>query len=311
MKVFDRASKKGQLERLMRTELSLPEEQRFSADFIREVITETVIDRFRDIKDRRFPRVLDIGSRMAANQAFSQKCFDGLHEHAGVEELTLLDATPLAFQDAHSRHFRVRTVAQDADFGRLLEAVPEQGFDAVISSLALHWYNDLPSLFSQVRRALKPDGVFIASIYGGKSLRQLREALILAEQERHGGVGLHVSPMAGVADVGGLLQYAGFSLPTVDTEQLTVHYADLFALMEDLRRMGETNAHLHRRLHLSKETLLAAASIFSQLHGTQHPQHGHAIPVTFEVIHLIGWSPHDSQPKSIERGTAEKSLKDL
>ena len=207
--------------------------------------------------------------------------------------------------------FQIHSIATDVDYGKLLDHLPEESFDAVTSVLALHWYNDLPSLFSQVRRVLRPDGVFVASLYGGRSLRELREALILAEQERAGGVGVRVSPMAGVQDVGALLQHGGFSLLTVDTEQFTVHYPSLLSLLEELRAMGETSAHLNRRLHLPRQTLLAAASVFASLHAVHHPEHGQVVPVTFEVIHLIGWRPDASQPRACERGTATKSFKDL
>lgn len=321
MRVFDRTSKARQLERAIEAERSKLDEEGFSSDFLRDFVAERVLDRFRDIKDRQFTRVLDIGSRFATTPSRWQTNLQAFRDYAQVDELTLLDVTDAVFHPGmkeiesvmNAEQVAVKRLVADVDEGRLAEYVQDEYFDAVTSSLALHWYNDLPRLFKQIQQSLKPDGVFLGSVYGGSTLTELREAFLLAEQERRGGVGIHVSPMTGVSDVGSLLQQAGFSLLTVDTEKLTVHYPDIFALMEELRGMGESNAHLSRELHLPLSTLFAAAAAFQELHGVPHQESktGVMIPVVFEVIHFIGWKPHQSQPQPAARGSAQQSLKDL
>lgn len=135
-------------------------------------------------------------------------------------------------------------------------------FDLIVSNLSLHWINDLPGAMTQARDVLKPDGVFLASMFGGNTLKELRVAFQLAEQEREGGISPHISPSAHVADCGSLLQAAGFALPTVDVDTITVSYPDALVLMEHLQGMGESSAILTRRPYVSRETFLAAAAIY-------------------------------------------------
>lgn len=184
---------------------------------------------------------------------------------------------------------------------------PPASFDLIISNLSLHWINDLPSAMGQACQVLKPDGVFLASMLGGSTLKELRVALQLAEQEREGGISPHISPAAHVADCGSLLQAAGFALPTVDVDTVTVMYPSALVLMEHLQGMGESSAILTRRSHVSKETFLAAAAIYQELFGEEDG----SVPATFQVIYLIGWAPAESQPKPLKRGSGQVSLKTL
>lgn len=180
-------------------------------------------------------------------------------------------------------------------------------FDAVLSSLSLHWINDLPSVLAQANNILKPDCPFIGVMMGGDSLYELRTALQLAELDRRGGVSTHTSPLADVKDIGGLLQKAGFNLLTVDVDDIVVDYPDIFSLMSDLQAMGESNAVLSReKAAIRRDVLLAAEGIYKELHGNDEG----TLPATFRLIYMIGWKPSPAQAKPLERGTGMFSIKD-
>ncbi|CAM9166671.1 unnamed protein product, partial [Phaeothamnion confervicola] len=183
-------------------------------------------------------------------------------------------------------------------------------FDLVMSNLCLHWVNDLPRAMAEIRQALRPDGAFIGAMLGGSTLTELRRCLLLAEQEREGGMSTHTSPSAHVSDCGNLLQAAGFALTTVDTETVTVHYPSALALMEHLQGMGEGNAALSRRLTVSRDTLLAAAAAYQALYGEDDGDGSISVPASFQVCYMIGWAPHASQQQPKRRGSATRSLKD-
>lgn len=184
----------------------------------------------------------------------------------------------------------------------------ENSLDLVISSLSLHWVNDLPGCFARIKRSLKPDGVFIASLFGGDTLYELRSSLQLAELERKGGIAPHVSPFAQIRDIGSLLNRAGFTMLTIDTDEMVIGYPSMFELMWDLKGMAENNAAFNRPAHLSRETLLAASAIYNELYAKPNTK---GVPATFQIIYLVGWKPGPNQPQPLERGTGEVSLKDL
>jgi len=189
------------------------------------------------------------------------------------------------------------------------EALPfdENSQEAILSSMALHWVNDLPGALIQIRRSLKPDGVFIGAVLGGDTLFELRTSLQLAELEREGGISPRVSPMTDSQSMSSLLNRAGFALPTVDVDEVKINYPSIFELVEDLRAMGESNAVLQRRPHLHRDSLMAAAAIYQQLHGNPDG----SIPATFQIIYVIGWKPDPSQPKPLARGSGKTSLRDV
>jgi NADH dehydrogenase [ubiquinone] 1 alpha subcomplex assembly factor 5 len=179
--------------------------------------------------------------------------------------------------------------------------------DLVTSALSLHWVNDLPGALLQIRQALKPDGLFIGALFGGETLHELRDVLMLAETECEGGVSPRVSPFADVRDLGGLLQRGGFALPVVDADQIVVRYDTLFNLMSDLKAMGETNAiNDRRRVPLSRGTLMRAAEIYQEKYADRDGR----IRATFEILYATGWAPHESQQKPLRPGTAAMRLAD-
>lgn len=183
-----------------------------------------------------------------------------------------------------------------------------ESFDLVMSSLSLHWINDLPGILSKINSILKPDCAFIGAMLGGDSLFELRTSLQLADQERRGGISPHVSPLADVRDVGGLLQKAGFKMLTVDVDDIIVDYPDSFALMQDLQAMGEGNAILGREMGpIGRDVLIANDAIYRELHGNPDG----SIPATFRIIYMIGWREGENQPKPLARGSGETNLKDI
>lgn len=180
-------------------------------------------------------------------------------------------------------------------------------FDLVLSALSLHLVNDLPGALVQIRRALKPDGLFLAAVLGGATLAELREAFMAAEIEVEGGASPRVAPMAEIRDCGALLQRAGFALPVADADTVDVTYASPLALMHDLRGMGAANALVARRKRfLRRATLARAVEIYCQ----RFPAPGGRVKATFEIIHLSGWAPHESQQKPLPPGSARTHLGD-
>jgi SAM-dependent methyltransferase len=189
------------------------------------------------------------------------------------------------------------------------ERLPFSGerFDLAVSLLSLHSVNDLPGSLIQIRRALKPDGLFIGALLGGSTLTELRQSLTQAESEVEGGVSPRVAPFADLRDIGGLLQRAGFALPVTDSDIVRVRYANAFALMRDLRQMGLTNAlNDRRRTPLRRATLIRAAEIYAERFGEPDGR----IPATFEIVWLSGWTPHESQQKPLRPGSAKMRLAD-
>jgi SAM-dependent methyltransferase len=179
--------------------------------------------------------------------------------------------------------------------------------DLAVSGLALQFVNDLPGVLVQVRRALKPDGLFLAALIGGASLSELRDAFAAAEAEIEGGVSPRVAPFADVRDLGALLQRAGFALPVADVDRLVVRYASPLALMHDLRRMGATNALVERRrVPLARATLRRMMEIYAERFADPDGR----VPATFEIVWLSGWAPDASQQQPLEPGSAKARLAD-
>jgi len=172
------------------------------------------------------------------------------------------------------------------------ESLPfgEAVFDLVTSVLSLHAVNDLPGALVQIRRSLKPDGLFVAALFGGETLKELREAFAQAESEISGGITPRVAPFADVRDLGALLQRAGFASPVADLERTTVRYSEFSTLLRDLRALGETNAlHERSRRTLRRDLLARLLTHYAEAScGT-----GGRLCATFDIIYLTGWAnPH-------------------
>jgi SAM-dependent methyltransferase len=189
------------------------------------------------------------------------------------------------------------------------EALPLSpgSLDLVVSALAFQFVNDLPGVFAQIRRALRPDGLLMAAVIGGDTLTELRQSFAVAEAELEGGVSPRVAPFADLRDVGALLQRAGFALPVTDVDRVVVRYGNAFDLMNDLRRMGATNILVERRRTFTRRaTMLRMAEVYA---GRFADADGR-IRATFDVIWLSGWAPHESQQQPLKPGSAKASLAD-
>lgn len=190
------------------------------------------------------------------------------------------------------------------------ETIPYEAnsFDLVLSSMSLHWINDLPGVLAQINNILKPDCPFMGAMLGGDTLFELRTSLQLAEQDRRGGISPRVSPLADTRDIGGLMQKAGFKMLTVDVDDIIVDFPNVFALMEDLQAMGENNAILGREMGpISRDVLLATDAIYRELHGNED----WTIPATFRIIYMMGWHESADQAKPLPRGSGQINLKDI
>jgi len=183
-----------------------------------------------------------------------------------------------------------------------------ESLDLAVSLLTLHETNDTPGVLAQIRRALKPDGLFIACVPGGGTLGELRESLLAAEAELTGAANARVLPFMDVRDAGGLLQRAGFALPVADAERLTVRYDTMFDLMRDLRAMGATNTLSERSRRFASLALFHAAA----LHYAQNHADGDGrVRATFDLVWMSGWAPHGSQQKPLKPGSAANRLADF
>lgn len=278
MRVFDRRAVRRHRERAAGT----------FADhaFLFDEIAARLADRLDDVR-RPFATILDLGARGGVMaRALAGRAGDPLVVHADLAPC-LVAGLP-------------RAVVADP------EALPfAGGFDLVLSCLDLHWANDLPGTLLQVRQALRPDGLFLAAMLGGDTLVELREAWLAAEIETEGGASPRVSPFADGRDAGSLLQRAGFALPLVDSDRITVTYGDAIQLMRDLRGMGETNAvALRHRGATRRATLFRAAEIYAERFAGPDGR----IAATFEVVTLAGWAPHADQPKPLKPGSAAFKL---
>ena len=246
----------------------------------------------------------DLGQRLGAIKRIFPIAVDlGTPTDAAWRMIAARPGTEMAFRAAPAAVGGTRTLEADE------EALPfaDQSVGLITSLLALQTVNDLPGALVQIRRALKPDGLFIGCLFGGASLTELRQALAAAESELYGGISPRVAPFADVRDMGGLLQRAGFTMPVADLERVTVRYSHPLSLLQDLRAMGLTNAlSARRRVPLRRSTLLRALDI----HAERFSDPDGKTRATFEMIWLSGWAPHESQQKPMKPGSAKARLAD-
>jgi NADH dehydrogenase [ubiquinone] 1 alpha subcomplex assembly factor 5 len=234
-------------------------------------VADRLIERLDDVKGQ-FRVALDLGVHIGALSR-------PLGRRPGIEQVVVADPS-LAFL---ARLDGMRVAADP-------ELIPfhDASFDLIVSALALHWVGDLPGALVQLRRVVKPGGLFLAAMLGGSTLVELRTVLLEAELIEEGGASPRVSPAAELADVAALLLRTGFAMPVADAEKITVTYPDALALMRDLRGMGETNAlSARRRTPLRRQTLTRAAALYAERFGLPDGR----IPATFETLFLTGWAP--------------------
>jgi SAM-dependent methyltransferase len=253
------------------------------AGFLMERVCEDMEDRLAAVT-RSFPLGLDLGSPLPILR-------DHLRESGRVGRLVRMSPVREAGADCVGD-------AETLPFGS------GAGFDLAVSALALQHVNDLPGVLVQLRRSLKPDGLFLGCLLGGATLTELRQSFLQAESETEGGASPRVAPFAELRDLGGLLQRAGFALPVVDADTIRVRYANPFALMRDLRAMGLTNSLTDRRRTPLRRSTLRAAAIYAERFADADGR----VRATFEILWLSGWVPHESQQKPLRPGTAQTRL---
>jgi SAM-dependent methyltransferase len=259
------------------------------ATFLLDRVADDLADRLAAVK-RRFDLALDLGTPdEAVRAALARVGSVGTLVAAAFPEGGAFRTAPFVAADEEALPFGDATL------------------DLVVSVLALQFVNDLPGTLVQIRRALKPDGLFLAALLGGDTLTELRQSFAAAESETTGGASPRVAPFADLRDLGGLLQRAGFALPVTDTDRLTVRYDSAFALMQDLRRMGATNVLIDRRRRaLKRATLMRVAEIYGERFGDPDGR----LRATFEIVWLSGWSPHPAQQQPLKPGSAAARLAD-
>ena len=289
MNVFNRQAKRLQKNRAA----LLPNTDDY--DYLKDEVARRIVDRLSDVS-RHFPLVLDLG------------CGKG---HV-AKALTKSHVTSLVQCDQSEEMLKRSFINPDIPTKTLVvdeEFLPfdRNTFDAVLSSLSLHWVNDLPGVFRQVKDCLKDDGMFLMGLLGGETLFELRCSLQLAELEVEGGFGPHISPFTEMTDIGNIASQTGFNLITVDYDEIIVNYPSIHELMDDLRGMGENNASWSRKNVLRHKTIEVASRIYREMYGDSDGN----VPATFQVLFLIGWKPSDKQAKPAERGSGTFSLKDI
>jgi len=268
-----------------------------AAGFLKARAAADAVERLETIL-RGFPLAVDLGAR------------DGAFRRA----LALSDAAPrvgaLIETDLSAAMLAGRAGAQAPMRAQMDEerlAFADESLDLVVSLLALHWTNDTPGALIQIRRALKPDGLFLGALLGGATLTELRQSLTEAEAELSGGAGPRVSPFADTFDAAGLLQRSGFALPVADLDRVTVRYDHPLKLIADLRAMGETNV-LTDRAHrpLSRAVLARACAIYAERFADPDGR----VRATFDILTLTGWAPHPDQQQPLRPGSAKMRLAD-
>ncbi len=284
MRVFDR--------RLVRARRDRRAGEFARHDFLFREVADRLADRLDDVK-RKFPLALDLGARAGLMAA-------ALKGRGGVQTLVQTELS-----ERLARAARKLSLAVVADEETLPFA--DGSFDLILSCMALHWVNDLPGALAQIRRALKPDGLFLAALFGYGTLAELREAFLAAETETTGGAGPRVSPFADLRDGAALLQRAGFAMPVADADVINVTYANAFELMRDLRGMGESNAIEARpRRPLARATLYQAGDLYTR----RFAQADGRVRARFQIVFLTGWAPGPGQPEPKKPGSATRRLAD-
>ncbi len=291
-------------------------------DFLSARVAEDLRERLSVVR-RDFRRVLDLGTPRPDVAAMLARTLPEAEitrmapvPAAGTlpeAEITRMAPVPAAGTLPEAEITRMAPVPAARDAGRRREVVGDEerqpfapgSFDLVVSCLSLHAVNDLPGALVQVRRALKPDGLFLGCLFGGGTLGELRQALSIAESEVAGGASPRVAPFSDLRDLGGLLQRAGFALPVADVEPLTVRYGTVFRLFSDLRAMGATNAlTLRHKAPLRRAILMRAAEVYAARFADADGR----LRASFDLVWLSGWAPHESQQKSLKPGSARMSL---
>lgn len=262
-------------------------------DFLKARVSSHLLERLADTPHE-FSRALDLGCHTGTLASL-------IKAHKGVQEVIACDLSEQMVAAARANGHEAVQVDE--------EQLPFEiaSFDLVASALSLHWVNDLPGALIQIRRALRPDGLFLGALFGAGTLNELRVSLMEAEAELTGGAAPRISPLPGLQDMAGLMQRAGFALPVVDIDRVTVRYSSVFKLLADLGGMGERAAFAaDQGRGLSRRILMRMAEIYAERFSDGDGK----IRASFDIVYLSGWAPAPDQPKPKRPGSATVRLAD-
>jgi SAM-dependent methyltransferase len=269
------------------------------------------------------PRIFDraLMRRRRARALGNPQFPDFLYQAAANEIAGRLDLTLRSFETAlalgAAARPLARAMAESGKFGRVMaagrdivldeEALPfaPASLDTVIACLGFEFLNDLPGTLAQIARALKPDGLFLATMLGGDTLSELRASWFAAETEIAGGVSPRIAPFADMRELGRLLQRAKLALPVADVDRLTVRYPSGLAVRAELKAMGLANALVARRRRPVTRRLLARAA---QVYEENFSDPDGRVRATFELVTLTAWAPAANQQKPLKPGSAQMRL---
>lgn len=262
-------------------------------EFLRRRVSSDLQGRLDDTP-RTFDRALELGTADGSLMA-------ALLGSGKVKSALAADTAP-AFLEAAGAKGLETSLADE-------ENLPFAGgaFDLVLAPLTLHWVNDLPGALVQIRRVLKPDGLFLGALFGAGTLAELRDVMAEAETEMTGGLSPRLSPLPGLRDMAGLLQRAGFALPVADRDSVTVRYSAPESLLKDLKGMGERAAFAAGTSRPLPRRVLARAL---ELYRERYSDPDGRVRASFEIVHLSGWAPAPNQPQPLKPGSGKVSLAD-
>ena len=262
--------------------------------FLRQHLSTQLLERLGDVS-RFFNHTLDFGAQtgLLAQQ---------LRQSDQVGEIVCYEPSQ-----------KMLDIAADAGFKSVrggFEKLPfaDDQFELVVSLQALHWVNNVPAALAEIRRVLKPDGLFLAGLFGGGTLKELRTALVEAESEIAGGVSPRLSPLPQLHDVAALVQRTGFALPVVDSETVRVRYSHPMKLLTDLKGMGEQAAFAPQNPSLRRPLSRRILARMSEIYQARYSDPDGKVGASFEVIWVSGWAPAPGQPKPLKPGSAKYSL---
>lgn len=328
-------------------------------DYLRDEIALRLVDRLYDVNRTEFPITVDLGANTG-------NIYKALTKNAAIERirtLHMIDSSPYMlyrdrkewekYLDEKYPTPTTTTPSGTSSSSSSLRIIPhvqslentplpfnDQSVDLVLSSCSLHWINDIPKVLTEVKRILKPDGIFLCALLGGDTLHELKESFYNADMQLYGGITPHISPMVGIADAGNLISNAGFGIPTVDTDTFTIEYPSPYSLYRHLQNMGENNAVIGLRSGIRKTLFSLTADIYANTYGTpsssSEPQSGASlstipvvssssssssssttiagsgrttpVPATYQIIYMIGWAPAPTQPLPKARGSVPKGF---
>ena len=265
-------------------------------DYLFDEVNKRLFERLSIIK-RKFNNVLELGSRTGNTINF-------FNTRKDIKNLLITDLSKDMLLQAKQKNFREKKYFINLNESNL--PFKNKKFNLVFSNLYLHWSNDFLMNLNEIYRVLKPDGVFLCSIFGSETLKELKYSLCTAEEKITKNITPRVSPFIKLQDAGSLLQKVGFQLPVIDKDTIKILYNDLFSLMRDLRGMGESNSLINRKKNFTTKKIFNLANNIYKENFSEKRK----IYATFEIFYLIGWSKHINQPKPKKPGSASKKLAD-